>query len=53
MTFLVLGLFVGLVVALSFAARRTGTSASGCCAPADPRRDLRMHAAFGDDEDQP
>jgi hypothetical protein len=53
MTFIVLGLFVGLVLALSRAARRTGTSAPGCCAPADPRRDLRMRAAFGDGDDQP
>lgn len=52
-TFLVLALFVGLVVALSHAAHRTGTSAPGCCAPADPRSDLRMRGAFGDVDDMP
>jgi hypothetical protein len=50
MTFLVLGLFVGLVLALTYASRRTGTSTPGCCAPADPRRDLRMRAAGLDTE---
>ncbi|MBJ7358064.1 hypothetical protein [Nocardioides sp.] len=43
---LVLALFVGLVLALSATTRRTRASALGCCAPADPRSDLRMRAAF-------
>ena len=25
---------------------------SGCCAPADPRKDLRMRAAFFEEEEQ-
>jgi hypothetical protein len=52
LTLLVLALFIGLVVALTHLARRAGTSATGCCAPGDPRRDLRMRAAFGDAPDE-
>jgi hypothetical protein len=53
LTLLALTLFAGLVVALSYASRRSGTSAPGCCAPADPRSDLRMRGAFGDPDDNP
>jgi hypothetical protein len=52
MTFVVLCLFVGLVIALAYASRKTGTSAPGCCAPADPGRDLRMRATDPDPETQ-
>lgn len=44
MAFLILGLFVAVVVALAYVSHRTGTSSDGCCAPADPRRDLRMRS---------
>jgi hypothetical protein len=44
----VLALFVGLVIVLSTAARRTRASTHGCCTPADPRDDLRMRDAFSD-----
>jgi hypothetical protein len=49
-TILALALFVGLVLVLSSMARRTGDSTSGCCAPPDPRQDLRMRAAFQDED---
>jgi hypothetical protein len=39
-------LFVVLVCALAFASARSGRPADGCCAPADPARDLRMRGAF-------
>lgn len=41
--------FVAIVGALSFATRRNQTA--GCCAPADPARDLRMRATYDDSSD--
>jgi hypothetical protein len=49
MTWLVLGGFVALVLTLTWLARRRGQRLDGCCAPANPRRDLRMRAAFNDE----
>ena len=40
--------FVALVLLLAYASRRSGTDRGGCCAPADPARDLRMRSAFED-----
>lgn len=44
----VLVLLLLVVAGLSWASARTGRSARGCCAPADPRDDLRMRSAFED-----
>lgn len=48
MAYLALGAFIVLVVGLAWlsSGRRRLT---GCCAPADPRDDLRMRAAFDED----
>jgi len=53
MTLLVLGGFVTLVLALAWIARQQGRRVNGCCAPSDPRDDLRMRAAFDDDPPNP
>ena len=34
------------VVGAAWLSSRRGQAASGCCAPADPRKDLRMRAAY-------
>jgi hypothetical protein len=41
-----LAMLIVVVVLARFSAPRT--RGAGCCAPADPRRDLRMRAAFED-----
>ena len=51
MAYVVLGLFLLAVTALAWFASRRGQSATGCCAPADPRADLRMRGAFEDEGD--
>ena len=51
MAYLAVGAFILVVVAAAWMSARRGQSASGCCAPADPRSDLRMRAAYDDDED--
>lgn len=54
MAFVALGAIVLLVVgAAVLSSRRHASIAGGCCAPADPRHDLRMGAAFEDDNDDP
>ncbi|HXH79464.1 hypothetical protein [Nocardioides sp.] len=49
MPYVVLGLFLLVVVAASWHAARRGQGGQGCCAPADPRADLRMRGAFEDE----
>ena len=49
----VLGLLVVVVGVLSWASARSTRRARGCCAPADPRDDLRMRAAFEDSPQTP
>ena len=48
MTVLVFGLFVAVVLVLTWLSRRFGTTGDGCCAPADPRRDLRIRVAVNE-----
>ena len=48
---LVIGLLILMVAGLSWASARGGQRARGCCAPADPRDDLRMRSAFVDAAD--
>lgn len=50
MTLLALAGFVMLVLVLAWLSRRSSQRSTGCCAPADPRDDLRMREAFDDDE---
>lgn len=52
MTFLLLGAFIVLVAGLSWFSYRRGTRTSSCCAPADPRDDLRMRGAFVNEPDR-
>jgi hypothetical protein len=47
-TFLVLGAFVAVVGLLAWYSHRRGQRPTSCCAPPDPRHDLRMRAAFED-----
>ena len=42
MAYLLIAAFVLTVGVLAFASSRSGRSATGCCAPADPADDLRM-----------
>ena len=42
MTYAVGALFVLAVMGLAWLSHRSGQSARGCCAPADPTHDLRM-----------
>jgi hypothetical protein len=51
MALVLLGLLVLMVAGLSWASARGGQRAGGCCAPADPRDDLRMRSAFEDAAD--
>ena len=51
MAYLALGSLIVLVVALTWLSSRMGQRSAGCCAPADPRADLRMRAAFDEDTD--
>jgi hypothetical protein len=46
---LLAGLLVALLAALLAGALSGRIKATSCCSPADPRRDLRMRAAFEDD----
>lgn len=52
MAFLLLAAFIVLVAGLSWFSYRRGTPASSCCAPADPRHDLRMRGAFVNEPDR-
>ena len=49
MVYLALGGFVLVVAGLVWLSSRQQPRASGCCAPADPRDDLRMRAAYDDE----
>ncbi len=51
MAYVALGAFVLLVVVATWltSRRRQASIARGCCAPANPRDDLRMRPAFEDD----
>lgn len=49
MVYLALGTFIVLVVGLTWLSSRRQQRSAGCCAPADPRDDLRMRAAFDED----
>ena len=51
MAYLALGAFIVLVVGLTWLSSRRRQRSTGCCAPADPRDDLRMRAAFEEDTD--
>jgi hypothetical protein len=53
MVYVALGAFVLLVGCLTWFSYRHGQTMNGCCAPADPRDDLRMRAAFDDDNPDP
>lgn len=53
MAFLALGAFVLIVVGLAWLASRRRQCPAGCCAPADPRDDLRMRAVFEDEPGSP
>jgi len=44
--YVALALLVSSVIGLSWLAHRTGQSSRGCCAPPDPRDDLRMRDAL-------
>ena len=46
MAYLALCGFVLMVVGLAWLSSRRQQRATGCCAPADPRDDLRMRAAY-------
>lgn len=48
--YIVVGVLVAAVALLVFASRTGGVQMRPCCAVADPRRDLRMRAAFTDEE---
>ena len=51
MAYLALSAFIVLIVGLTWLSSRRQQRSSGCCAPADPRDDLRMRAAFDEDTD--
>jgi hypothetical protein len=51
MAFVLLGLLILVVAGLSWASARGGQRVRSCCAPADPRDDLRMRSVFVDDAD--
>lgn len=42
-------LFLALLVYGGLTGRIKFSAGAGCCAPADPAKDLRMRSAFGDD----
>jgi hypothetical protein len=47
---IVIGLLLIVPVVLGIRATRSGSSSGvGCCAPSDPRRDLRMASAYSID----
>ena len=52
MAYLVAGVLILVVVCAAWLSSRRGPPASGCCAPADPRADLRMRAAYDDGENR-
>ena len=50
MAYLVGVIFLSVVVALAAFASARGSRVRGCCSIADPQRDLRMRAAFTDED---
>ena len=52
MPYLVLLGLILLVTVAAWISSRRGSRADGCCAPADPRDDMRMRGAF-DPSDEP
>lgn len=48
MAYVLLTGFLVVVAVLAYASSASGRSARGCCAPADPADDLRIHGAFDD-----
>lgn len=51
MALVLLGLLILVVAGLCLVSARGGQRPHGCCAPADPRDDLRMRSAFLDAAD--
>ncbi len=51
MAYLIVGAFIALVVGLTWLSSRQRQWSAGCCAPADPRDDLRMRALFDEETD--
>lgn len=51
MAYLVLLALIVVVVGLAWLSTRRQQRSTGCCAPADPRDDLRMRPAFDEDAD--
>lgn len=51
MAFLALGAFMLVVIGIAWLASRQRPRATGCCAPADSRDDLRMRDAYDDGAD--
>ena len=51
MAYMALGVFIMLMVGLTWLSSMRRQRSTGCCAPADPRDDLRMRAAFDEDTD--
>ena len=49
MAYVVFGTFVVLVGCLTWLSFRRQQAPNGCCAPSDPQHDLRMGAAFDDE----
>lgn len=49
--YLALGAFIVLIVGLTWLSSRRRQRSTGCCAPADPRDDVRMSDAFDEDMD--
>ena len=49
MAYLALGAFTAVTIGLTWLSSRRQQRSPGCCAPADPRHDLRMRAAFDED----
>lgn len=51
MAYLALGALIVVVVGLTWLSSRRRQRSTGCCAPADPRDDMRMRAAFAEGTD--
>lgn len=51
MAYMALGVFIILMVGLTWLSSRRRQRSTACCAPADPRDDLRMRAAFDEGTD--
>ena len=51
MAYLAFAAFVAVVALLAWYSHRRQEQLTSCCAPPDPRDDLRMRAAFDDERD--